>query len=146
MVGQYGDSVAFWLRQAYLVQRRVLDEVLAEHGLSAALLDILWPLWDHDGIEQRELQEIAGVTSPTLTRLLDGLVERHLIERRPHSEDARAKLIFLTDEGYALRTTLGATSAQFMTRALAGFSQPETQLLREWLRRIATNLSSPSLF
>lgn len=142
MVGPYGDSIAFWLRQAYLAQRRALDEVLAQYGLSAALLDILWPLWERDGIEQRELQERAGVTSPTLTRLLDALGERHLIERRPHPEDARAKLIFLTSEGYALRSALGTASAQFMTRALAGFSQPEIMLLREWLRSIATNLGS----
>src|SRR5690349_1300646 len=118
----YCNSVVFRIRQAYLMQRRALDEVLAAYGLSAAQLDILMPLWTCECIEQRELQERVGITSATLTRLLDGLVEHQLVERRPSIDDARVNVLCLSKQGRELCDTLNHTAAQFAARALAGFS------------------------
>lgn len=140
----YGNSVVFWLRQAYLAQRRALDETLSVHHLSAAQLDVLMPLWERDGLEQRELQERAGVSSATLTRLLDGLVDRQLVERRPSADDARVNVLFLTSQGHTLQESLQESAAQFMARALTDFSPAEAMLLRDWLRRFASNLGTSS--
>ncbi len=47
--------------------------------------------WKEDGLEQRILHEQLGVTSPTLTGVIDGLVRSGYVERRPYPEDGRVR-------------------------------------------------------
>lgn len=46
--------------------------------------------------------ESAGVSPPSATRMLDGLVRRGLVERRRDAEDRRLVHVALTDEGRRL--------------------------------------------
>ncbi len=62
----------------------------------------LGALWKEDGLEQRVLHEQLGVTSPTLTGVIDGLVRSGYVERKPHPEDGRVNQLFLTAEGHTL--------------------------------------------
>jgi MarR family transcriptional regulator for hemolysin len=118
----------------------VLDETLAEYGLSAAQMEVLGPIaCAPNDIEHRALLELLGVTSPTLTNLIDGLVERGLIERRVSLEDARVKLLHITPQGQDLWEKLDHLADDFTTRLLAGFSPGEIALLTELLKRLAEN-------
>ena len=133
-------QVVFWLKHAHLGVRRVLDETLAEYGMSAAQMEVLGPIaCSSNGIEHRALLELLGVTSPTLTNLIDGLVERGLIERRISSEDARVKLLHVTQQGGKLWEKLDGLGDIFTERLLAGFSPGEVALLTELLKRLAEN-------
>lgn len=137
---EYLDSPVFWLRRASLALRKAHEEEMHAHGLTGAQFEVLRHLWQHDGLEQRALQEWLGVTSPTLTGIVDGMVARGLIDRRLSREDARVKLLFLTDAGLALQQQVGAAMQQVQVRLLAGFSASEAAMLQEWLRRIALNM------
>ena len=48
------------------------------------------------------LARAEGVASPTMTRIVDGLVAAGLAERLPHPEDGRAVHVAATQEGIAL--------------------------------------------
>ncbi len=137
---EYLDSPIFWLRRASLALRKAHEEELHAHGLSGAQFEVLRHLWQHDGLEQRALQELLGVTSPTLTGIVDGMVARGWVERRLSREDARVKLLFLTSAGVALECQVGAAMQQVQVRLLAGFSASEAAMLQEWLRRVALNM------
>lgn len=128
-----------WLRRAHLAMRKALDEGLTEYGLSAAQLDVLGHLWGEDGLEQRELQERLGITSATLTGIVDGLVQRQYVERRLSPDDARVKQLFLLKRGRARRDELRAGAREFRKRGLAGFSPEEEAQLEALLRRVAAN-------
>jgi len=138
--GEYLDSPLFWLRRASLAMHKAVGEEMSRHELSAAQFEVLRHLWQQDGMEQRSLQELLSVTSPTLTGVVDGLVERRLAERRLSPEDARVKLLFLTPDGRALEAQVGAAMARVEERLLSGFSRSECSLLKDWMRRIAANL------
>jgi len=142
--GNTRDSTIFWLRRAYLMMRKALDEEIANYGLTAVQLDILMYLWQEDGMEQRTLQEHMSVTSATLTGIIDGVVERKLVERRLSLDDARVKQLFLTDTGRALHDQLGSSADDFERKILRSFSATEGALLREWLRRLAINAGDTS--
>lgn len=137
-------STVFWLRRAYLMMRKALDEEIAGYGLTAVQLDVLMYLWQEDGMEQRTLQEHMGITSATLTGIVDGVVERKLVERHLSPDDARVKQLFLTSAGRALHDRLGSSADEFEQRLLGGFSATEAALLREWLRRMAINAGDTS--
>lgn len=133
------DEPLFWLKQTFLSARKGLDEELATTGLTAAQMGVLGNLWCEDGLEQRMLQERLCVTSPTLTGIVDGLVERGLLERKLSPQDARVKQLFLTPQGQALQEEAHAIMGRFQARLLAGLSTAEIATLKDLLRRIARN-------
>src|SRR4051794_7284853 len=131
----------FALKRAHQATRKALDDGLACYDLTSAQLDVLICLHSRGEVEQRDLQASLGVTSATLTRLLDGMVARALVERRPSAADARVNLIATTAKGRALLGELLAQEeAAFVARFAAGFSAAELTLLTNWLNRIALNM------
>ncbi len=137
---EYLDSPLFWLRRAVLAMRKAIDEELHSHDLSGAQFEVLRHLWQQDQQEQRTLQERLGVTPPTLTGIIDCLVERDLVARQASAEDARVKVLSLTSAGQSIEGELGAAMERVQERLLAGFSPSEAALLKDWLRRIAANM------
>jgi DNA-binding MarR family transcriptional regulator len=134
----------FLLKRLHLATRKAFDEVLAKHGLTAAQFEILQHVWRQDGLEQRILQERLGITSATLTGIVDGLVDRQLLTRRLSPEDARVKQLFLTDKGVALDTQVKAVLGHVQERLLEGFSSAEIALLQDWMQRMIANMGEPS--
>ncbi|MGW5453987.1 MarR family winged helix-turn-helix transcriptional regulator [Nocardia sp. NPDC003979] len=54
-----------------------------------------------DGATVGEIAEHLGVTKQAASQLVDELVTKGYVERNPHPRDARARLITLTDRGWA---------------------------------------------
>ena len=131
------------LKRAYHTARKALDEQLAPHGLTSAHLFILNHLLAHGPTEQRRLQDLVGVTSATLTRVLDVMVERGLVERRASETDARMNWVVPSERGLELRERLLELQAQFTRQFLQGFSPAEATLLADWLGRVNQNLGEP---
>jgi DNA-binding MarR family transcriptional regulator len=81
---------------------RSLDRELRDaHGLQLAEYDVLLRLARApDGaLRMSELAERVMLSPSGVTRLVDRLVARGLLERRPDPEDARAALACLREEG-----------------------------------------------
>lgn len=135
----YRNNPIFWLRRASLAMRKAMDEELHTHGLTGAQFEVLRQLWEHDRLELRSLQQRLGITSPTLTGIVDGLVERGMVERQTSLEDARVKQLYLTAQGQSMHGEICAAIERVNVRLLAGFSPAEATLLRDWLQRIVTN-------
>jgi len=74
--------------------------------LSAAGFDLTvdqWVLIDHikrePGISQNELAELTFKDPPTVTRIIDLLQKKELVERTPATGDRRKFNLFLTEKG-----------------------------------------------
>ena len=138
----YRDNPIFWLRRASLAMRKVVDEELHTHGLTGAQFEVLRQLWSNDRLELRALQERLGITSPTLTGIVDGMVGRGLVQREVSLADARVKQLCLTPHGQALNEQICEAIEQAHLRLLAGFTPAESSLLKDWLQRIVANAGS----
>ena len=138
-------AAIFALKRANLATRAALDEALAAHGLTSAQLDILLYLDERGETSQRDLQAALGVTSATLTRILDGMVARGFVERRVSESDARAKCIAITPAACRLLLHLkDDAEPRFLARFTAGFTPDEMQTLTRWLTRLAANMGDTS--
>lgn len=51
------------------------------------------------GITPSSLADLEQVRRPTITRVVNGLVERGLVRRNPHPDDKRASIIVATENG-----------------------------------------------
>jgi DNA-binding MarR family transcriptional regulator len=82
--------------------KRARARVETDATLSPSQFDLLYPLLDAgSALGLRELARAAGVSSPTATRMLDGLQVRGLVTRERSAEDRRAVCLALTAEGVA---------------------------------------------
>jgi MarR family transcriptional regulator, transcriptional regulator for hemolysin len=77
--------------------RTRLDAEFRRTGLTLARARTLLLLSREDGpLTQKDLAEHLAIETPTLVRLLDGLVGQGLVERRPLPGDRRANAVVLT--------------------------------------------------
>jgi len=77
-----------------------------------------------------------AVSPPSITALVDGLVARQLVERRPDSSDRRRIALVLTDKGRRVLTDADAAVGERLDD-IAGYLQPDERLraldgLRLW--------------
>jgi DNA-binding MarR family transcriptional regulator len=81
---------------------RSLRDVDRLAGLTPARLSALSVLVFGGPCSLGTLAGAEGVAGPTMTRIVDGLIDAGLAERQPHPTDGRAVLIAATAEGDAL--------------------------------------------
>ena len=84
---------------------RALDaELEAEHGLTLSALEVLGRLAGTEGHSMRlsALAASCGLSLSRISRIMDSLEARRLVERRPVESDARAVDGHLTDAGLEL--------------------------------------------
>jgi DNA-binding MarR family transcriptional regulator len=129
-----------YLKLTYLLMRKALDERLSAYGLTTSQFEILGYMYAEPPTEQQQLQRRSGVTSATLTGILDILEQRGYVTRTPSHSDGRAKFVTLTALGNDLAAQLIDVFHDFEHDLLKGFSQSERALLTDWLQRMARNL------
>jgi DNA-binding MarR family transcriptional regulator len=132
------DVVPFRISQTNRLLRTHLMRFLEEHaeGVSPEQWFILQRLAQRAPRRQVELSERVLADAPNVTRLIDTLVDRGLVERRPDPTDRRSWSVSLTPKGSKLiassrRPLVGAREELF-----DGFGDEELRTLLGLLDRI----------
>jgi DNA-binding MarR family transcriptional regulator len=89
-------------RAANAVRNHVERTVLAPHGLTWTGWVVLWVIWIWGDIESRHVAAEAGISKGTLTGVVSTLMDRGLVDRRVHPDDARRVLLSLSARGQKL--------------------------------------------
>lgn len=95
-------------------------------------------------IPHQRLSQVAVNTSTepsTLSRVVDGLMQRGLLLRDRSDDDARAVALSLTTEGEALTQRLIPMAQLYERVSLNGFSTAQGDQLRDMLRRLYDNMA-----
>ena len=131
-----GDSVGYLMNQVVLAMRRRIDRRMAALGLTAAQWYPLWRIRLDGSVSARELAQASGIDAGAMTRLVDRLVSKGLVERARDRSDRRAVCLSLTDAGEAVAAKVPAELAAVNNDFLRGFDDAEWQHLRNLLRRM----------
>jgi DNA-binding MarR family transcriptional regulator len=104
-------------------------------GASMREYDVLYTLSKcPEPICVRDLNRHVLLSQPALSRLVDRLADRGLVERRPDPADGRSSLLSLTGTGRALQRQIGRQHARGVARAMnlapAELKQLETICLK----------------
>ena len=118
--------------------QRLLKE--ADTDITVDQWILLQELNKENGISQLELAQRAYKDAPTVTRILDLLVKKDLIERVADETDRRKFSIELTKTGKKKIKEVTPVLREFRTKAWAGLSDNEVSKLTKVLNRIFTNL------
>ena len=96
------QKTLFGLKRAYQATLRFSQQLLSGWGLTAARYDMLHALKTRkDGMAQRHLQDVLGVTRATVSKMLGSLEDLGFVRREIDPTDRRRKIVWLTDEGRA---------------------------------------------
>ncbi|HEX7323888.1 MAG TPA: MarR family transcriptional regulator [Rhodanobacteraceae bacterium] len=125
---------------------RVTRQVLAGHGirLNYSLVEVLWRLGERGPMCAAELTRAFPYDSGGMTRLIDQLQTRALVERRPHPTDRRVQDVVLTVEGKKLSRKLIALREQVVSAAVGDLAAPEQTRLAGYLQRMLAALRNSS--
>ncbi len=116
-----------------------LEAFFASHHLTPSAFDVLATLRRSappEGLTLGELGALMAITPPAVTKRVDALSERQLIERLSDPSDRRAVRARLTEAGRTLIDGLLPLHLANEERLLADLNTDERQTLRELLGRI----------
>ncbi len=102
---------------------------------------VLKQLYDHGEQNQRELGNNTFKDNPTITRILDLLVEKGFIERKPHPDDRRSFIVALTSSGKELVADCLPEVQQIRMKAWENLSPKDFKEFKRILDSIYANLS-----
>jgi DNA-binding MarR family transcriptional regulator len=110
--------------------------VVRAAGLSVPEWRVLATLADGREVTVGQLAQITVIKQPTLTRLLDRMVERGQVERVAHASDRRYTPVRITRAGGALVARLIQQAREHEARVLAPFGLRAAEELKSTLRRM----------
>ncbi|WP_369270092.1 MarR family winged helix-turn-helix transcriptional regulator [Streptomyces sp. R11] len=90
-----------------------------------------------DGATATDLAAHLGVTKQAASQLVDEIVRKGYAERRPHPDDARARLVVLTERGWACTRAAEEAAADAVRAWVGVLGESEVQALLRQLVRIA---------
>ncbi len=130
-------------RQLYMTgqdMRNFAEKVLNPYDLTVEQFHLLKNMPVDSGLTQREIGEITSKTPANMTRLLDRLEIKTLVERRDDPNDRRASLVFLTEKGKSLVDEVFNVFELFSADFLHGISEEEQQIVKNILTKITSNI------
>ncbi|WP_369168252.1 MarR family winged helix-turn-helix transcriptional regulator [Streptomyces sp. R28] len=90
-----------------------------------------------NGATVTDLAAHLGVTKQAASQLVDEIVRKGYAERRPHPDDARARLVVLTERGWACTRAAEGAAADAVRAWVDVLGEGEVQALYGQLGRIA---------
>lgn len=109
---------------------------IESHGLTQTEFAILEALYHKGPMLLGEVQKKILVSSGGITFLIDKLVKRGLVLRRPCETDRRARYAELTPAGRDLIAGIFPGHADVIRRAVSGLSSAEQQTLIDLLKKL----------
>ena len=113
---------------------------LKEHNLSSQQWRVIRALQEESGLDISELSARCYLLMPSLSRIIQNLESRELVERRPVETDQRRSAIFLTDGGRKLFELVAPKSAERYEHITEKFGYGKLELLYELLDELVEKI------
>lgn len=132
----------FYITQIKQLQDRIFEKMLAESGIeiSSGQGRILFVLWKKEGLTVGEISRQTLLAKNTVSVVVDGMVQKGLLERKINPENRRQTIISLTENAKAMREKYEAVSERMRVLFYQGFSEQELKQFEGYLARIRNTL------
>jgi DNA-binding MarR family transcriptional regulator len=117
--------------------RRINDGVVARGFEGRPAYGFAFTRLAPDGATVTDLAAHLGFTKQAASQLVEELVRKGYVERRPHPDDARARLVVLTERGWACTRAAEEAAADAVRAWGELLGEGEMRVLRDRLVRIA---------
>ena len=134
-------DLLFLLHDVARLIRVDADKRARAHGMTRAQWGILAWLERQPGLSQKELSEILEVEPITVSRLIDRLEARGMVERRPDPKDRRIWRLHLRAPAHPVLREIDRQRAQMRAMVTDGLDDETLETMTEALLKMKTTLS-----
>lgn len=142
MFKSYDQSIGHLTSKTSKTIIHYVNSKLEKFDLTTEQWAVLLRLSKQDKINQKLLAEISGKDQPTLTRILDILTRKALIERHPSSEDRRSFSVHITNKGSILAEKVTPLLEDVFKDILNGIPHEKLNIYTEVLLHINDNINN----
>lgn len=134
----------FYITQIKQLQDRIFERLLAQNDIqiSGGQGRILFILWKSDHLTVSEISRQTSLAVNTVSIVVDGMVQKGILERNINPTNRRQTIISLTDYAKSLQSRYDEVSQQMNTLFYQGFSLEEQQQFEKYLDRILNTLTA----
>lgn len=130
---ELSEYLSYLLTSANQQMRSGLTKSIGNGELTEEQWRILRLLGDEEGFSMGELAEGALMNGPALTKCIDKLVSRGLVQRAGDPTDSRRVLVFITDTGLKTMSRVGKRIDEHHASIEDGFGPAKTKQLKKLL-------------
>jgi DNA-binding MarR family transcriptional regulator len=134
------ERLAHLIKDARRAMERALQIRLVDHSVSFGHWSFLRILWEHDGLTQRELSDLAGTSAPTTFAAISAMESLGYVRRSQKESNKKNVYIHLTSKGRALRQHLVPLAEEINAVAISGLDPKDVLIARRVLAKIVENL------
>ena len=127
------------LRAREAVMKKFMPS-LKEHGLSPQQWRVIRALQEENGLDISELSERCQLLMPSLSRIIQNLDSRKLVERQSVESDQRRSAIFLTGSGRSLFDLVAPKSIERYNHITEKFGYGKLELLYDLLDELVEKI------
>ena len=133
----------FYITQIKQLQDRIFERLLLENGIeiSGGQGRILFILWKTDYLTISEISEKTSLAKNTVSVVVNGMVNKGIVERNINPDNRRQTIISLTEYAKSLQEKYELVSQQMNTLFYQGFSEDEQKQFEQYLARILDTLT-----
>ncbi len=133
----------FYITQIKQLQDRIFERLLMENGIeiSGGQGRILFILWKNDHLTISEISRATSLAKNTVSIVVDGMVNKNILERHTNPENRRQTIVSLTDYARSLQEKYEAVSQKMNSLFYQGFSAKEQKEFEAYLARILDTLT-----
>jgi DNA-binding MarR family transcriptional regulator len=113
--------------------------VVKESGISLAQMHTIEIMGHHESLKMTELAKKMGVTTGTLTVMIDRLEENKLVIRKPHETDRRVHIMSLTEKGQKYFKKHQKLHLEFTGEITSTLSEKDALQLNDLMEKILPN-------
>jgi len=131
------------LGSAHMGMFSYLNKLMRKEGLPITpdQFRVLTHLWENEGLQQSELATCTNRNRANVTRIIDILEKKEIVERRSAPHDRRVHQIYLTEKGRSLREPTARCARKSIEDALKGVSKEELDICKKVLLKIKENVT-----
>ncbi|WP_129640994.1 MarR family winged helix-turn-helix transcriptional regulator [Peristeroidobacter agariperforans] len=130
------DSMGYLIKRAQRLMQERIERLFEQQNFTLQQWAVLMYLRDGLATTTADMCRNLHHDSGAMTRLIDQLESRKLIERRRSADDRRVVELSLTEAGAEVLDTLIPTACDALNTALDGFTREEVKMLQSMLRRL----------
>lgn len=130
--------ISILIKRASLDLDKLSNQLLSPYDLTGSQFRILMVLYmsPAGSVRQTDIEAKFSMTNPTVTGLVQKLEAKNLVNRMPHPEDRRSKVLVLMERAIQMKEELLALADSLEQQMTANLTEEEYDQLASLLMKI----------
>ena len=138
------EALGFTMEKTVKLMKQTFNKILLLHQEIDITVDqwvLINILHKYGALSQQELGVLTFKDAPTITRMIDLLVQKELIQRKEDESDRRKFSICLTENGINTYILIEPIVQEFRSDAYIDISDDELDIMDKTMKKIYNNLT-----